>query len=167
MHGERPRQKNHEEQKENTVKIILVAITALTLASANLNAAEKPNVILILTDDVGYGDLACHGNPFVKTPNLDKLYAQSVRLTDFHVSPKCSPTRASLLTGRHCRHVGVRNTNNTQNLMATDVPTLADLFADNGYRTGIFGKWHLGEHFPFRPQDRGIPGSGDPWQWCG
>ena len=74
MHGGRPRQKNHEEQKENTVKIILVAITALTLAAANLNAADKPNVILVMTDDVGYGDLACHGNPFVKTPNLDQLY---------------------------------------------------------------------------------------------
>jgi arylsulfatase B len=140
------------------MKTSVIALAAALAAFAPCVASDqdKPNVILVMTDDVGYGDLACHGNPFVKTPNLDKLYAQSVRLTDFHVSPKCSPTRASLLTGRHCRHVGVRNTNNTQQLLSTDVPTLADLFADNGYRAGIFGKWHLGEHFPFRPQDRGF-----------
>lgn len=136
--------------------IIVLAAALAAFAPCLASDRDKPNVILVMTDDVGYGDLACHGNPFIKTPNLDKLYAQSVRLTDFHVSPKCSPTRASLLTGRHCRHVGVRNTNNTQNLMATDFPTLANLFADNGYRTGIFGKWHLGDHYPFRPQDRGF-----------
>lgn len=137
---------------------ILCVLGALcVLCGASLAAAaSKPNVILIMTDDVGYGDLACHGHPFIKTPNLDRLHAQSVRLTDFHVSPKCSPTRASLLTGRHCQHVGVRNTNNAQNLLATEVPTLANLFAANGYRTAIFGKWHLGDHFPFRPQDRGF-----------
>ena len=140
------------------MKTSLIALAAALAAFAPCFASDKdkPNVILAMTDDVGYGDLACHGNPFIKTPNLDKLYAQSVRLTDFHVSPKCSPTRASLLTGRHCRHVGVRNTNFTQNLLSTEVPTLADLFAANGYRTGIFGKWHLGDHFPFRPQDRGF-----------
>ena len=131
-------------------------VTLATSASSGYAAMNKPNVILVMTDDVGYGDLACHGNPFVQTPNLDKLYAQSVRLTDFHVSPLCAPTRAALMTGRHCRHVGVNGTNNTSNLLAKDVPTLASLFADNGYRTGIFGKWHLGEHYPFRPQDRGF-----------
>ena len=140
------------------MKTLIIALAAVLAAFTPCLASDQdqPNVVLVMTDDVGYGDLACHGNPFVKTPNLDKLHAQSVRLTDFHVSPKCSPTRASLMTGRYCRHVGVRNTNYTQNLMATDVPTLADLFAGNGYRTGIFGKWHLGEHFPFRPQDRGF-----------
>ena len=140
------------------MKTSLIALAAALAAFAPCFASDKdkPNVILAMTDDVGYGDLACHGNPFIKTPNLDKLYAQSVRLTDFHVSPKCSPTRASLLTGRHCRHVGVRNTNFTQNLLSTEVPTLAGLFATNGYQTGIFGKWHLGDHYPFRPQDRGF-----------
>lgn len=119
-------------------------------------AKGKPNVILIISDDVGYGDLSCHGNPVVKTPSLDKFRDESVRLTDFHVSPLCSPTRAALLTGRHCRHVGVVGTNFTDNLLSTEVPTMANLFGSNGYRTGIFGKWHLGEHYPFRPQDRGF-----------
>jgi len=123
---------------------------------ASATDARKPNVILVMTDDQGYGDLACHGNRWIKTPNLDKLHGECVRLTDFHVSPKCSPTRASLLTGRHCRAVGVQGTNNSVNLLARGVTTMADVFADNGYRTGIFGKWHLGDNYPYRPQDRGF-----------
>lgn len=118
--------------------------------------SKKSNVILILTDDQGYGDLGCLGNPWLKTPNIDRLYADSVRLTDFHVSPVCSPTRAALMTGRHCRHVGVRHTNNYQNLLSCQVPTIADIFALNDYRTGIFGKWHLGDHYPYRACDRGF-----------
>jgi len=123
---------------------------------ASTTGARKPNVILIMTDDQGYGDLACHGNKWIKTPNLDKLRGECVRLTDFHVSPKCSPTRASLLTGRHCRAVGVQGTNNSVNLLARGVATMANVFVDNGYRTGIFGKWHLGDNYPYRPQDRGF-----------
>ena len=116
----------------------------------------KPNVVLIMTDDQGYGDLACHGNKWIRTPNLDKLHGGCVRLTDFHVSPKCSPTRAALLTGRHCRAVGVQGTNNSVNLLARGATTMANVFADSGYRTGIFGKWHLGGNYPYRPQDRGF-----------
>ena len=117
---------------------------------------RKPNVILIMTDDQGYGDMACHGNKWIKTPNLDKLHSECVRLTDFHVSPMCSPTRAALLTGRHCRAVGVSGTNNSLNLIARGVGTMAKVFADSDYRTGIFGKWHLGDNYPYRPQDRGF-----------
>tara|TARA_R110002049_G_scaffold285698_4_gene466984 strand:- start:109800 stop:111506 length:1707 start_codon:yes stop_codon:yes gene_type:complete len=120
------------------------------------NGADRPNVILVMTDDQGYGDLACLGNPWIRSPNLDRLYADSVRLTNFHVSPMCSPTRAALMTGRHCRHVGVRQTNNCTNLIARDVPTIANVFADSGYRTGMYGKWHLGETYPYRPHDRGF-----------
>ena len=134
---------------------LLVLLGALALA-ANAACAQRPNVILIMTDDQGYGDLACLGNPWIKSPNLDRLHAESVRLTDFHVSPMCSPTRAALLTGRHCRHVGVRQTNNCTNFIAPEVPTMADIFAQNGYRTGMYGKWHLGETYPYRPHDRGF-----------
>jgi arylsulfatase A-like enzyme len=149
---------------EKTMKINIAltafAITALTWFGCEHADAQgsrsKPNVILIMTDDQGYGDLACLGNPWIDSPNLDNLYAESIRLTDFHVSPMCSPTRAALLTGRHCRHVGVRQTNNCTNLIASDVPTMADVFAQNGYRTGMFGKWHLGETYPYRPHDRGF-----------
>ena len=116
--------------------IITAAVTGLIMAlTGSLFAAgvssKKPNVILIMTDDQGYGDLACLGNPWIDSPNIDRLHADSIRLTDFHVSPMCSPTRAALLTGRHCRHVGVRQTNNCTNLIARDVPTMADVFVAN------------------------------------
>ncbi|HSV98688.1 MAG TPA: sulfatase-like hydrolase/transferase [Sedimentisphaerales bacterium] len=102
-----------------------------------------PNVVLVVTDDQGYGDLGCHGNPVLRTPNLDALYRQSVRLTDFHVGPTCAPTRASLMTGRYCNRTGVWHTIMGRSLLRRDEVTMADVFAAGGYRTGIFGKWHL------------------------
>lgn len=117
---------------------------------------KRPNVILILTDDQGYGDLACHGNPVIKTPNLDRLHTESVRLTDFHVSPTCAPTRAGLMTGRNCNRTGVWHTVMGRSLLCRDEVTMADVFSAGGYATGIFGKWHLGDNYPFRPQDRGF-----------
>jgi arylsulfatase A-like enzyme len=117
---------------------------------------KPPNVILVLTDDQGYGDLACLGNPVIQTPNLDALYRQSLRLTDFHVGPTCSPTRASLMTGRYCNRTGVWHTVMGRSLLRRDEVTMADVFAAGGYRTGIFGKWHLGDNYPFRPQERGF-----------
>jgi arylsulfatase A-like enzyme len=117
---------------------------------------KKPNVILIMTDDQGYGDLSCHGSNDVSTPALDRLYSESVRLTDFHVSPTCAPTRASLLTGRYCNDTGVWHTVMGRSLLRSDELTLADVFTSHGYITGIFGKWHLGDNYPYRPQDRGF-----------
>jgi arylsulfatase A-like enzyme len=122
----------------------------------NAADAKSPNVILLLTDDQGYGDLACHGNPIIQTPNLDKLHAQSVRLTNFHVDPTCSPTRSALMTGRYSSRVGVWHTVMGRSLLRKDEVTLADVFSASGYRTGIFGKWHLGDNYPYRPQDRGF-----------
>ena len=119
-------------------------------------AKSKPNVILIITDDQGYGDMSCHGNPVLRTPNLDKLYAESVRLTNFHVDPTCSPTRASLLTGRYSSRVGVWHTIMGRSLLRRDEVTMADIFSNNGYRTGIFGKWHLGDSCYYHPWDRGF-----------
>ena len=123
---------------------------------APVTGTRRPNVILVMTDDQGYGDLACHGNPIISTPNLDRLYEQSVRLTNFHVSPTCSPTRASLLTGRYCNRTGVWHTIMGRSLLRKDEVTMADVFSAAGYRTAIFGKWHLGDNYPFRPQDRGF-----------
>jgi arylsulfatase A-like enzyme len=117
---------------------------------------KRPNVVLLLTDDQGYGDLGCHGNPVIKTPQLDKLFAQSVRLTNFHVDPTCSPTRSALMTGRYSSRTGVWHTVMGRSLLRKDEVTMADMFAANGYRTGIFGKWHLGDNYPFRPQERGF-----------
>jgi arylsulfatase A-like enzyme len=118
--------------------------------------AKHPNVVVLLTDDQGYGDLACHGNTILKTPNLDKLHTQSIRLTNFHVDPTCSPTRSALMTGRYSSRVGVWHTVMGRSLLRRDEETMADVLAANGYRTGIFGKWHLGDNYPFRPQDRGF-----------
>ncbi|MFB0554226.1 MAG: arylsulfatase [Phycisphaerae bacterium] len=117
---------------------------------------KRPNVVLVMTDDQGYGDLGCHGNPVIKTPNLDRLYTQSIRLTNFHVGPTCSPTRAALMTGHYCNRTGVWHTIMGRSLLRKDEVTVADVFSAGGYRTAIFGKWHLGDNYPFRPQDRGF-----------
>lgn len=129
------------------------------LACLLLPAAAKPappNVIIVLTDDQGYGDLGCHGNPVLKTPNLDRLHDESVRFTDFHVAPMCTPTRGQLLTGRDCLANGAMNVSSGRTMLRAELPTIADIFAANGYRCGQFGKWHLGDNYPYRPMDRGF-----------
>ena len=117
---------------------------------------RRPNVVVVLTDDQGYGDLGCHGNPYLRTPHLDRLHAESVRLTDFHVGPTCSPTRAGLLTGHYANSTGVWHTIAGRSLLRRDERTLPEYLAAAGYATGLFGKWHLGDAFPYRPQDRGF-----------
>ena len=119
-------------------------------------AARRPNVILVITDDQGYGDLGCTGNPWLKTPNIDAFHDRSVRLTNFHVSPLCTPTRGALMTGRNPLRNGAWATTWGRSLLGINELTLAQAFAANGYRTGMFGKWHLGDNYPFRPQDRGF-----------
>ena len=119
-------------------------------------SCDAPNVVLIITDDQGYGDLACHGNPVALTPNLDQLYRESVRLTDFHVAPMCTPTRGQLLTGLDACRNGALNVSSGRTLLRENLPTIADMFRASGYATGVFGKWHLGDNYPYRPQDRGF-----------
>ena len=142
----------------------LMAVFLLLVGGPSLHA-EKPNVILILTDDQGYGDMSCHGNPVLKTPHIDAIHAESVRFTDFHTSPLCTPTRAALLTGRHPGRVGAYRTSSGRTMLHPDEKTMADLFAANGYQTGMVGKWHLGDNAPHRPQDRGFQDS--IWHRCG
>ena len=131
-------------------------IGLLLLAPGGILAQDRPNVILILTDDQGYGDLGSQGNPFIQTPHLDRLYTESVRLTDFHVDPVCTPTRAALLTGRYSIRTGAWRTGAGRAFLRRDEVTLADVFRAAGYRTGMFGKWHLGDNYPYRPHDRGF-----------
>jgi arylsulfatase A-like enzyme len=120
------------------------------------NSGGRPNVVLVMTDDQGYGDMACHGNRIIKTPNMDLLHGESIRLTNFHVEPTCAPTRAALMTGRYGARTGVWHTIQGRSLVRADEVTMADVFSEAGYSTGIFGKWHLGDNYPFRPQDRGF-----------
>lgn len=134
----------------------LLIAAALTTSVAADPPARKPNVIVVITDDQGYGDLGCHGNLILKTPHLDKLYRESVRLSNFHVDPTCSPTRAALMTGRYATRAGVWHTVMGRHMPRADEQLLPQVFAQSGYVTAIFGKWHLGDNFPFRPQDRGF-----------
>lgn len=117
---------------------------------------KKPNIVFILTDDQGYGDLGCTGNSIINTPNINTLYSESVSFSDFHVGPTCAPTRAGLLTGHYHNSTGVWHTIGGRSLLRKDEVSLADIFKNNGYTTGIFGKWHLGDNYPYRPQDRGF-----------
>jgi len=116
----------------------------------------KPNVIVVMTDDQGYPELSVHGNPILKTPNLDRLHGQSLRLEDYHVSPMCAPTRGQLMTGLDAARNGATNVSSGRALLRPEIPTMANFFGDAGYTTGIFGKWHLGANYPFRPEDRGF-----------
>ena len=117
---------------------------------------RKPNVILVITDDQGYGDVGAHGNTMIKTPHLDTLHSLSVRLTDFHVDPTCSPTRSALLTGRYSTRTGVWHTIMGRSIMEGNELPLAEIFKANGYANGMYGKWHLGDNYPCRPQDQGF-----------
>lgn len=134
-------------------KLILLALCAIAAFPAE---AKRPNVVLVVTDDQGYGDLSCHGNPVLKTPNLDALHSESVRLTDYHVAPTCSPTRAALITGHWTNRTGVWHTIMGRSLIRDNEVTVGTMLKDSGYRTAMFGKWHLGDNYPYRPEDRGF-----------
>lgn len=136
--------------------VFLVYFFYCSIAQGITLVEERPNVIVVITDDQGYGDIACLGNNSIRTPHMDQLFSESTRLTDFHVSPTCAPTRAALMTGHYSNRTGVWHTVGGRSLLSENEVTMADVFSANGYATGIFGKWHLGDNYPFRPQDRGF-----------
>ena len=142
------------------VLLAAVAVGILPTISQS-HAAEpefgkQPNIILIITDDQGYYDLSGHGSPHVATPNLDKLREQSLRFTRFQVSPTCAPTRSAIMSGRAPFYVGVTHTILERERMKLGVPTMPEMLRDAGYTTGLFGKWHLGDQDPYRPDQRGF-----------
>lgn len=144
------------------MKPLFLHLAILLLAPlSELPAAvvSKPNILLILTDDQGYGDIALHGHPLLKTPHQDALYARSVRFDKFHVSPSCSPTRAALMTGMHEFRSGVTHTTSPREHLDKDAIILPQLLKSAGYRTGFIGKWHLGNDGPYAPDKRGF-------DWC-
>ena len=137
-------------------KIHLLALLFLFFLIGCKKDKTPPNVILIITDDQGYGDLSFNGNPNIITPALDNFAAESVRFNNFYVSPVCAPTRSSLMTGRYSLRTGVRDTYNGGAIMATSEVTLAEMLKQANFTTGIFGKWHLGDNYPSRPSDQGF-----------
>lgn len=134
-----------------------IAVMLLQFPAPCIAQAEKrPNILMIVIDDIGYGDISAHGHPWLKTPNLDRLHDESVRMTDFMVSPTCAPTRAALMTGAHEFRSGVTHTLPPMRLMNREMITLPQVLAAAGYRTGMFGKWHLGISDRHAPWDRGF-----------
>ncbi|RTE53529.1 DUF4976 domain-containing protein [Arenibacter aquaticus] len=134
----------------------LLFATLIMAATVGAQQKQRPNVILIITDDQGYGDLGVTGNPHVQTPVIDALAKESIRFNNFYVSPVCAPTRSSLMTGRYSLRTGMRDTYNGGAIMASNEVTIAEMLKQANYRTGAFGKWHLGDNYPFRPTDQGF-----------
>ena len=144
------------------IKRCLTVITAFVVLTPCADAkprplkGSRPNIIVVMTDDQGMGDLSCMGNTVLKTPHIDHFYEMSTRFTEFHVSPSCAPTRSALLSGRHEFRNGVTHTIQQRELMALSTTTFPALFSKSGYQTGIFGKWHLGDDEAYRPSKRGF-----------
>jgi arylsulfatase A-like enzyme len=136
------------------LRLICALTSALVLPHGF--AAAPPNVIFVLADDLGYGDLGAHGNPRLKTPNLDLLREQSARFSDFHVSPMCTPTRGELMTGISAFRNGAVSVASGGTMPRIELPLMPQFFKDNGYATAHFGKWHLGDNYPYRAHDRGF-----------
>lgn len=141
---------------KNLLILFISLIGGVFSAFASNLKVGKPNVIVIITDDQGYPELSIHGNPILKTPNLDKLAESSVRFGEFHAAPMCAPTRGQLMTGMDAAANGLVNVSSGRAFLKPELPTMGDIFRANGYSTGVFGKWHLGENYPYRPQDRGF-----------
>ena len=121
-----------------------------------LAAAERPNVLVVLTDDQGWGDLSLNGNSNLATPHIDSLATDGAKFERFYVCPVCSPTRAEFLTGRYHVRGGVYSTSAGGERLDLDEVTVADVFRGAGYGTGAFGKWHNGMQYPYHPNGRGF-----------
>ncbi|MHC4581432.1 MAG: arylsulfatase [Planctomycetota bacterium] len=140
-------------RKTSGVAVLFVIVLLVTVACGT--SAKRPNVILIMTDDQG-NNVGYQGNPHVNTPHIDMLAERGVRLNNFHQMPMCTTSRASLMTGKYAEQTGAWRTSLGRTLMRTDNVMIAEAFKANGYATGQFGKWHLGDNWPMRPQDQGF-----------
>ncbi len=140
----------------SVARFLLVALNVFMSSACSADFPKRPNIVLVMTDDHGYGDLGFTGNPIIQTPHLDAFARESVRFTDFHVSPTCAPTRCAFMTGRHEFRSGVTHTIHERERMSLKATTLAQVLKSAGYTTGIFGKWHLGDEPAYQPNRRGF-----------
>lgn len=136
----------------------LVGVPLWIFSSCNEEETSPtpPNILIIISDDQGWGDLSVNGNPSVRTPRIDAMAEAGVQFTRFYVSPVCSPTRAELLTGRYHPRGGIYDTSSGGERLDLDETTVAEIFQSEGYRTGAFGKWHNGTQPPYHPNNRGF-----------
>ncbi|WP_182866846.1 arylsulfatase [Rhodopirellula sp. JC639] len=138
----------------------IVAVMALThlwcLPLVEAQAPPRPNIVFIMTDDQGYWDTGVTGNPHIDTPNMNAIAAQGIQLDRYYAAPVCAPTRAGLMTGRYYLRTGLYNTRFGGDSMGLDEITVTQLLKKAGYRTGLFGKWHLGKYPGYQPQERGF-----------
>ena len=135
---------------------LFLTVFVLLFVSCTHQEIKRPNIVIILTDDQGWGDISSHGNPDISTPNIDQLADDGARFHRFFVSPVCAPTRASLLTGRDHLRTGTQWVTYGLENMRADEETFAEIFRDAGYKTGLFGKWHNGSHYPMDPKGQGF-----------
>ncbi len=135
---------------------IVVALSTILVFCTLSHAAERPNVILVMTDDQGYGDFGVTGNTLLDTPHFDAMASRSASMSTFYVNPVCSPTRASLMTGRYHLRTRCIDTWLGRSMMDTEEVTIAEILKEAGYATGVFGKWHMGDSYPMRPNDQGF-----------
>jgi arylsulfatase A-like enzyme len=143
---------------KSLLKYCLILVLCFELTSCKNGKINKthPNIIFVMTDDQGYGDLGYNGNTEIKTPHIDAFASQSLNFTNYHVGTTCSPTRAGLMTARNCLRNGVWHTNAGCSLLNQEEETIADIFSNAGYKTAMFGKWHLGDNYSFLPEQRGF-----------
>jgi len=139
---------------KHCISLIIFAI----FAASSLTAQEKPNIIFILTDDQGYEDLSCYGSEVIATPNIDRLCTEGMKFESFYVHNRCSPTRATFMTGSHAGRTGLDNVvyRWEGNVISDDEITVAELLKESGYATGMVGKWHLGSWETFNPMNHGF-----------
>ncbi|QCX37603.1 arylsulfatase [Aureibaculum algae] len=144
---------------KNQLVIVALLFTFMFNSFGQQSSIKKeirPNIIIMMTDDQGYGDIGSHGNPYLKTPHIESIGEQGIEMTNFMSYPNCSASRAALLTGRYPYRTGVTAVTQVDHFMNASEVTIAEILSDNGYRTGIFGKWHVGDNHPMRPTDQGF-----------